>query len=109
MNRRKNEQSCKFPVHFSAKPSRYNKEATHWQKGLNKSKISKAFQTLQIYSAKQLGEILQKNGFEILLQCGMDGTKLNEATTDRIVTIARRKITNDKHTIKNNCYSRKQI
>lgn len=63
----------------------------HEQEGVTKPKISKAFQTLQIYSAEQLDEMLQKNGYEVLLQCGVDGAKLNEATTDRIVTVAKKK------------------
>lgn len=63
----------------------------HEQEGADKPKISKAFQTLQIYSAEQLNQMLQKNGFEVLRQCGIDGLKLIETTTDRIVTIAQKK------------------
>ncbi len=62
----------------------------HEQIGVNKPKISKAFQTLQIYSAKQLKEMLHKNGFEVLRQCGVDGTRFYENKTDRILTIAQK-------------------
>ncbi len=60
------------------------------QTGSNKPKISKAYQTLQVYSAKQLKEFLQKNRFKILRQCAIDGSRLSENKTDRILTIARK-------------------
>jgi len=60
----------------------------HEQIGSNQPKITKAFQTLQIYSAKQLKHILEKNGFKVLRQCGIDGSRFYEYKTDRIVTIA---------------------
>ena len=63
----------------------------HAQKGLNKPKISKAFQTLQIYSADQLKKMLQKNGFSVLRQWSINGKKFTEHTIDRIVTVARKK------------------
>ena len=58
------------------------------QKESHKPKISKSTQTLQIYTAKQLEEMLHKNGFKILNQCGIDGSKFSNYETDRIVTIA---------------------
>lgn len=63
----------------------------HEQEGSNKPKIATAFQTLQIYSANQLKEMLDKNGFKVLRQCGFNGSKLIEAKTERIVTITRKK------------------
>lgn len=62
----------------------------HEQKGSGKPKITRSEQTLQIYTAKQLREILQRNGFKVLSQCGIDGSKLVETKTDRIVTIAKK-------------------
>lgn len=46
--------------------------------------------TLQIYSAIQLKEILNKNGFTVLEQCGIDGSLLDQEQTDRILTIAQK-------------------
>ncbi len=62
----------------------------HEQIGSDKPKISKAFQTLQVYSAKQLKEMLQKNGFKVLRQCSINGSRFSESKTDRILTIARK-------------------
>lgn len=55
-----------------------------------KPKLSRSTQTLQVYSAKQLKEMLKKNGFMILEQCGIDGSKFSESKTDRIFTIAKK-------------------
>ncbi|MGD0665662.1 MAG: class I SAM-dependent methyltransferase [Rhabdochlamydiaceae bacterium] len=60
------------------------------QKGSNKPKIFKSSQTLQVYSAKQLREMLQKNGFKVLSQYGIDGSKFDEFKSDRILTIAQK-------------------
>jgi len=60
----------------------------HEQKGTSKPKISKAFQTLQVYSRKQLKEMLKNNGFIVLKQCDVDGSRFYESKTERIVTIA---------------------
>lgn len=62
------------------------------QKGGNKPKMSRSAQTLQIYTAKRLREMLQRNGFKVLSQCGIDGSKFSENKTDRIVTIAKKPI-----------------
>jgi ubiquinone/menaquinone biosynthesis C-methylase UbiE len=59
-------------------------------KGSEKPKISKSAQTLQIYTAGQLREILKKNGFTVIDQCGIDGSKFIEDKTDRILTIAQK-------------------
>jgi len=58
------------------------------QNGANKPKVSKSAQTLQVYTAKQLEEILTRNGFEVLDQCAIDGSKFIENKTERLLTIA---------------------
>jgi ubiquinone/menaquinone biosynthesis C-methylase UbiE len=47
--------------------------------------------SLQIYSAKELRDILAKNGFETIGQYGMDGTEFLEKKTTNILTVARKK------------------
>jgi len=46
--------------------------------------------TLQIYSATQLKELLNKNGFTVLEQIGIDGSPFNPEHTDRILTVAQK-------------------
>lgn len=60
------------------------------QKGSDNPKISRSAQTLQVYTAHQLKEMLNRNGFKTLEQCGIDGTKFVEEKTDRILTIAQK-------------------
>lgn len=60
----------------------------HEQTDNKKPKITTDYQTLQIYSAKQLKEMLQKNGFKVLGLCGFDGSRFVESKTERIVMIA---------------------
>jgi 2-polyprenyl-3-methyl-5-hydroxy-6-metoxy-1,4-benzoquinol methylase len=60
------------------------------QKGSGNPKVTKSAQTLQIYAAKQLKELLNKNGFKVIEQCGIDGSKFIEDKTDRILTIAQK-------------------
>jgi len=60
------------------------------QKGYDTPKISKSSQTLQVYTAKQLKEMLQRNGFTVLDQCGIDGSELIENKSERILTIAKK-------------------
>lgn len=62
------------------------------QKGSEKPKISKSTKTLQIYTTEQLKELLNKNGFTVLEQCGIDGSTFIEDKTDRILTIARKQL-----------------
>lgn len=62
----------------------------HEQIGNAAPKITKAFQTLQIYSAEQLQAMLQKTGFEVLQYCGIDGLRFNDKKSERIFIIARR-------------------
>lgn len=61
------------------------------QKDTNKPKISRSAQTLQVYSAKQLKEILNQNGFEVIGQYAIDGSNFSEIKSDRILTIAKRR------------------
>ena len=63
----------------------------HQQKLENKPKISHGFQTLQVYTVKQLKEILEKNGFEILRLYNTNGQRFEENKTERILTIAQKK------------------
>lgn len=60
------------------------------QEGTNKPKMSGKSQTLQVYTAKQLTEMLYRNGFEVLDQCYIDGSKFIENESDRILTVARK-------------------
>jgi len=60
------------------------------QKGTNRPDISRSTQALQIYTAKQLRQMLQRNGFVVLGQCGVDGSIFVESKTDRIVTMAKK-------------------
>ena len=55
-----------------------------------KPKMSRSAQTLQVYTAKQLREMLQRNGFKVVGQYGIDGSKFSESKTDRIFTIAKK-------------------
>lgn len=59
------------------------------QKGFGKPKISRSEQTLQLYTLKQLKEMLQRNGFKVLEVCEIDGSKFDEEESDRIVVTAR--------------------
>lgn len=62
---------------------------THYeQRGLSKPKISHSAQTLQVYRAAELKNILRENGFKVLEQCGIDGTRFKRLKTDRILTVA---------------------
>ncbi len=60
------------------------------QTGSTKAKISRSAQTLQVYTAEQLREMLHRNGFKVLRQCGIDGSRFAKNKTDRIVTIAKK-------------------
>ncbi len=62
----------------------------HEQVGSKKPKISTSFQTLQVYSAKQLKDMLQKNGFKVLRQCNIDGSRFNETKSKRILVVAKK-------------------
>ena len=64
---------------------------THYeQEGDNKPKISQSAQTLQLYTAQQLKDMLQRNGFKVVQQCALDGSKFSKDKTDCILTVARK-------------------
>ena len=60
------------------------------QKRDDAPKITKSSQTLQVYTASQLQEMLHKNGFKVLDQCGIDGSMFIENKNERILTIAKK-------------------
>lgn len=60
------------------------------QKGAGKIKISNSIVTLQLYTAKELKAMLMRNGFKVLGQYGIDGSKLLDKKTERILMIARK-------------------
>jgi len=60
------------------------------QEGISKPKLLKGKFTLQIYTAKELEDMLAKNGFETLGQYGIDGSKFSKTQTTSILTIARK-------------------
>lgn len=62
----------------------------HEQVGGAEPKITTGFQTLQVYSAKQLKDLLNQNGFEVMLQSDVDGSALNPKKSERILTIAQK-------------------
>lgn len=64
---------------------------SHVQKGSLKPTITRGAQTLQIYSAKQLKEMLNRNGFTILKQYDFDGSKFFDGKSERIVTVAKKR------------------
>ena len=62
---------------------------THYeQPDTRKPKISQSAQTLQVYTAQQLKDMLGRNGFKVLNQYAIDGSKFNETKSDRILTVA---------------------
>lgn len=60
------------------------------QRNLNKPKVSKNVITLQLYTANELHKMLNRNGFKVLAQYGIDGGKFVENKTERILTVARK-------------------
>ena len=64
---------------------------THYeQKGSGNLNMSKSVITLQLYTAKELKEMLLRNGFKVLDQYGIDGSKFSKKKTERIVTVAKK-------------------
>ena len=60
------------------------------KKGVGKLKMSKSVGTLQLYTARELREMLARNGFAVLQQCEMEGSKLSETKSERILTLAKK-------------------
>jgi len=61
------------------------------QEGTNKPKLFKGKFTLQIYTAKELREMLARCGFETLGQYGIDGSRFLEKKSENILTVAKKK------------------
>jgi ubiquinone/menaquinone biosynthesis C-methylase UbiE len=60
------------------------------QEGNQTPTVSTHAQTLQVYTAQQLKAMLQRNGFKVLTQSAIDGSKLNETKSERILTVAKK-------------------
>ena len=60
------------------------------QKTQGKAEVTESAQTLQTYRANDLCNLLKESGFEVLSQCAIDGSKFNDVTTDRILTVAQK-------------------
>ena len=52
--------------------------------------MSSCINTLQLYTARELREMLTRNGFKILDQFGINGSKFSEKNTERVLTIAKK-------------------
>jgi ubiquinone/menaquinone biosynthesis C-methylase UbiE len=61
------------------------------QKNLEAPKTFKSKFTLQIYTAKEIREILNKNGFETIEQYGIDGSKFSDDATLHMLTVAKKR------------------
>ncbi len=53
-------------------------------------KMSQSKCELQIYTANELTEMLGRNGFEVLSQCGLDGSTFHASKTVNILTVAKK-------------------
>jgi len=62
----------------------------HEQKGGSKPKISKDFQTLQVYSSKQLKNMLENAGFKVLRICNVDASRFSDKKSERMLVVARK-------------------
>ncbi|HFL2715757.1 TPA: methyltransferase domain-containing protein [Legionella pneumophila] len=62
----------------------------HEQKGSASPTISTAYQTLQVYSAEKLENLLDKSGFRIIKLCSLDGSDFMQFKTERILTVAQK-------------------
>jgi 2-polyprenyl-3-methyl-5-hydroxy-6-metoxy-1,4-benzoquinol methylase len=62
------------------------------QKGNGRLQAAKpAHWTMQIYKAKWLREMLARNGFKVVGQYALDGSKFSEKKTESILTIAKKR------------------
>lgn len=62
----------------------------HRQTGKKKAQISHAFQTLQVYNAKQLRELLKTNHFQVMSITDITGSCFSDKNTERILVAAKR-------------------
>ena len=60
------------------------------QEGNDESQAANSEQTIQVYAAEQLKELLQKNGFEVVDQTDVGGSKLDKFATESILTVAKK-------------------
>ena len=60
------------------------------QRGDNKPVLSKASQTLQVYTLKELSELLTDLGFKVVQKCAIDGSRFYETKTERILMVAKK-------------------
>ncbi len=60
----------------------------HEEKNHQDPIISQSFQTLQIYTAQQLVDMLEDNGFKVLTQTDVDGSEFKRFVSERILTVA---------------------
>lgn len=60
------------------------------QRGDDCPRLAKSVQTLQIYSADQLAQMLANAGFKVLMQFDVDGSLFMKNTTERILTVAQK-------------------
>lgn len=51
--------------------------------------VSKHAQTLQVYTSYELNEMLEKCGFEVIEQCGINREEFSDTETERIFTTAK--------------------
>lgn len=64
---------------------------THYeQRGSSRPKITKSSQTLQVYTAGYLKDMLHQNGFKVIQQCDVDGSRLSKNKSERILTVAKK-------------------
>lgn len=61
-----------------------------FQKGARKPRTLRSKFSLQLYTAKELRSMLARNGFDTLMQCGLDGSQFVSGKTTSILTMARR-------------------
>lgn len=63
---------------------------TFIQEGNSRPRRLMCSQTMQVYSVNQLEEMLQRNGFESLGPCAIDGSPFSDVGSERIVMVARK-------------------
>jgi ubiquinone/menaquinone biosynthesis C-methylase UbiE len=61
------------------------------QRGSKERKDYSGSFTLQLYTADQLSEILARNGFEVMKQTGLDGSRFSKRNTKSVLTVAKRR------------------
>jgi ubiquinone/menaquinone biosynthesis C-methylase UbiE len=61
------------------------------QRDGRKARLLNSSQTLQIYSAEPLSEMLRKKGFEILTICNVDGSHFENKKSERMLIVAKKR------------------